>query len=490
MFPFENIINMDTHDCTSILNDDVLVKIMSYIPENLGFLRMVNKRWKNIIDFNYRFIIQFNQSNASSASASSTSNGASSIKRVKTDDDKWLINTNVLRGNDNLIKWAILNYPDNYYIFVKMAIKSASPGFINKLLIKNRIIAANNTTIYNCFENNSQYAAEVALKHWILADVRPKKNVYNARDIIMVLNNEQQYPNMIDIVLFIQHAISGNQYDILKSIIYENTLGLLRQFMMYESQTSRKRKLPYYFELTNIDDGYFQIWNTLLILVGKSNNPLMINMLIENVQQFDINIYHNKTSIPVFFQGLINCLCVYGHLEQLNNFYQHPKVGKYFKTIIAANNEENNTRMFHCFGEQLSCAAYSGQISIIQWLHEYFNIIKTWEYGHLIVINSIHYPADESGTIVNEWDGDSIYHESIVRWVYDNYNIPGLFNNYVFSRAVKCCTKEFIQWLLDIGCNIDVDVIRNVIVHTKRNDILEWLQSKIPGLYTLENLHL
>jgi hypothetical protein len=434
-----------------ILNNDVLSIIFDFIPDYVGILRLVNKNWKNIID--------------------STNNQCSTDKIIT------IISTHILRGNDRLITWAMRNYPDNYNMFMKMAIKSASPNILNRLLMANKYIASEDTTIYDCLKENSSDAVDIVFKHWIKHRSVETKKIYDANNLIAVnLDYNLIYCN-IDYNSLIAAAVDGKKVKFLNSII-PNTIHIIRNAMikMQELESNNKKMKKNNFEIINISEGYKNLWNSLMRLLGTGNETKsFITMLLENVSTFDYELFNETQENPIFFQPLLIKLCENNKLDEIKYFYTHPKVMAYFN-IIKKNNSDYNNNMYLSFLGQLSAAAYYGHLNVIKWFHDYFKIIKIYQYGFAMLKNAIHLPNDENDI------GDNILHDNIIVWIYENYTFPEFFGTELFARAVRCSNISFLEWLLNIGCTFDIETITSEAITHNRQDNFEWLQTKIPNL--------
>jgi hypothetical protein len=438
------------------LNRDVLKHIFSFIPEYAGILRLVNKFWKDTID--------------------------NSVKTPKV-----IIPTTILRGNNNMIIWAIQNYPDYYNIIMNMAIRSASPNILNRLLMSNHIISSLDSTLYNCLRENTSTAVDIAFKYWINANATIPKKSYNASEIIITQLNRKivmchTTGNINDLI---ESAVHGNQTKFIRDVLLTQTMYILRKEIVKQQDndniclSNKRPKTNTSYEILNVIEGYTNMWEKLMVNIGsekKSQNQELITLMFDHINEFEYENFKQTNENPIFYQPLLNELIASNRFNDIKYFYSHPKVIAYFNILKQKDSLKYNNIMYESFMKQLAIAAHCGNLELIKWFHDYFKIIKIYQFGNAMMVEAIHLPNNEND------DGDDILHEEVIQWIHANYNFPEFFSIELFSRAVRCSNTNFLQWLLDIGCSFDIESITQEAIKHEKHSTLEWLRTKIPNL--------
>ena len=108
-------------------------------------------------------------------------------------------------------------------------------------------------------------------------------------------------------------------------------------------------------------------------------------------------------------------------------------------------------------------AAHGGNLDIIIYLHEVFQINPTKDMGYNIMMGAIHLD-------------DSMLHEHIIQWLYQTYHFPDIFNEDLFMYSVRCASTKFLNWLMNVvNCNFDRDHAVSIAIWHNHIDNLQCL---------------
>ena len=172
----------------------------------------------------------------------------------------------------------------------------------------------------------------------------------------------------------------------------------------------------------------------------------------------------NMNGLVHVYSNLMEPLCLKGRLSDLMLVMNSTAFPDAFKIIKKDKSNDYKYILKKFVVNLLMKAAYGGHLHIIEYLHENLKITPTEELGNYIMEEAIHLPAEDTDI------GDNILHEHIIRWLHQKYPYPGIFDEFLFARALRCSSPEFLNWLLNT-CKCSIEQLHAVATAAYYNRI-------------------
>ena len=234
-------------------------------------------------------------------------------------------------------------------------------------------------------------------------------------------------------------------------------------------------------------------WRELLISIGQAKPQdamhakklsAIVDWLLGVVREDHIERFLRcSQSNPLIWDPLMRALCEAGRLEDMKKLYAAGIVQRGYELMKQIKGAEYYHYLRSNVMGQLQMAAFGGHLELLKWLHSVLKLRPTESIGSRLVEEACHLPVNKDD------EGDEIVHEHVVRWLHEQYPYESIFDEFLFGRAVRCCSPDFLDWLSSINCSFEEDTAVSVAIVYDRLNNLRWLLDHIQSSYlTTEDL--